>query len=81
MVVLWLVLRNLGSLIFLDGGLEGDEFFFFGAVIADADYCGVDELDDAGAFGHNLCARVADELAFDAGADDRSLAERIRGTA
>ncbi len=66
-------LAPLGKSVLLDGVLESDEFVFLGAVIADSDDRGVDELDDTGAFGHDLGAAVAGKLGFDARTYDRSL--------
>ncbi len=50
------------------------KFFFFGTVIANADFAGVDILNHTGAFSGNLSARVADKLTFDTCTYDRSLA-------
>ena len=71
-------LAELGNNVLLDGALERDEVFLLGAVVADADGVGVDKLYHAVALGDNLRARVADQLALDAGADDRSLGAHQR---
>ena len=67
-------LTELGKVIFLHAVLECHKLFILGAVIADADHGGVDKYDDPFTLSHHLGAAVADELAFDAGADDRRLA-------
>ena len=67
-------LAPLGNIISLDSVLECDEFFVFGAVIADADGGCVDIFDCTGSLSHNLSAGVAGELGFDAGAHDGRLA-------
>ena len=73
MVVDWLVFAPFGDAVFLDCILERHEFLLLVAVVAYADCCGVDKFNHTVAFGHNLCAGIAHELAFDTGADDRSL--------
>ena len=71
-------LTPFGDGVFLDRLLECYEILLFGAVVANTDSGCVDEFDGTVAFGHNLGARVAHELTFDACSDDRSLGAHQR---
>ena len=45
-----------GDVVFLDSIFESNEFFVFGAVVADAYHCGIDKFNHAVALCCNLCA-------------------------
>ena len=77
-VVLWLVLRNLGIIYSFHRIFEAYKFFVLRAIVADTDHARVDKFNDARALCHDLRARVAHKLAFDARPDNRSLAAKQR---